>query len=243
VTGARARAFLLMFVAAAGAAALALAAIRRAPPPLPPRPPEQRPRLLLLTSLPLLFGEDFSLQGNGSPALNALQSRYHLVPISLADRAELAKGRLLLMAQPPAQTAQNLVLLDQWVRRGGRLLLLADPQLDWPSKRPLGDLTRPPPMFIDTGLLAHWGLRLNAPDRSGPAERKLGGFNVVTVSPGTLHGRCSISADQLAASCRVGAGTAAIIADADMLNVGEIGTGARHNLDALLAELAMLEHS
>jgi len=57
VTGARARAFLLMFVAAAGAAALALAAIRRAPPPLPPRPPEQRPRLLLLTSLPLLFGE------------------------------------------------------------------------------------------------------------------------------------------------------------------------------------------
>ena len=29
----------------------------------------QHPTLLLLTSLPLMFGEDFSLEGSGSPAL------------------------------------------------------------------------------------------------------------------------------------------------------------------------------
>ena len=120
--------------------------------------------MLLLTSLPLLFGEDFSLQGGGSPVLKALQGRYRVLPISVTDNRELAKGRLLMMAQPPAQTAENLVALDGWVRHGGRVLLLADPMLEWPSKRALGDPLRPPPMFQDTGLLAHWGLRLDAPD-------------------------------------------------------------------------------
>ena len=32
---------------------------------------EQKPTLLLLTSLPLVFGEQFSLEGHGSPALDA----------------------------------------------------------------------------------------------------------------------------------------------------------------------------
>ena len=61
------------------------------------------------------------------------------------------------MAHPLAQTAENLVALDQWVRGGGRVLLLADPMLEWPSERPLGDPLRPPPMFMDTGLLAPLG--------------------------------------------------------------------------------------
>jgi hypothetical protein len=243
VTRARLRAIILVGIVAIGAAVLSLGAIRRPPPSPAPRPVAQRPQLLLLTSLPLLFNEDFSLDGSGSPALKALQFRYRVVPISVADGAELAKGRLLLIAQPQAQTAENLVVLDQWVRRGGRLLLLADPLLEWPSKRPLGDLTRPPPMFMDTGLLAHWGLRLDAPDQVATAERKLGGYNILTVSPGTLHGGCSITADRLVARCRIGAGAATVVADADLLNVGQLGPDARHNLDGLLAELATLEHS
>ena len=68
------------------------------------------------------------------------------------------RARLLLMAHPLAQPAEALVDLDHWVRDGGRVLLLADPMLEWPSKRPLGDKLRPPPSFADTGLLAHWGL-------------------------------------------------------------------------------------
>ena len=243
MTRARLRAFLLLCIVAIGAAALGFAAMRRLPPAAQPRPAAQRPALLLLTSLPLLFNEDFSLENERSPALKALQSRYRVLPISVTDGAELAKGRLLLMAQPQAQTAENLVVLDEWVRRGGRLLLLADPLMEWPSKRPLGDVTRPPPMFMDTGLLMHWGLRLDAPDRDGAAGRELGGYKIVTASPGTLHGACSISADQLVARCRIGAGEATIVADADFLDAGELGPGARHNLDGLLAELATLEHS
>jgi hypothetical protein len=235
---------LVMFVAALVATALIAAALsRHGPAPPPPRPPAQRPTLLLLTSLPLLFNEDFSLSGGGSPTLKRLQTRYKVAPISVAEPNELGKGPLLLMAQPLAQPAEDLVALDQWVRRGGRLLLLADPMLEWPSKRALGDVLRPPPMFMDTGLLAHWGLRLDAPDERGPALRKLGGFDVLTDSPGSLVGGCSITADRLVARCRIGKGEATVVADADLLDVNQLGPGAKHNLDGLVAELANLERA
>jgi hypothetical protein len=206
-----------------------------------PHPPGQRPTLLLLTSLPLVFGEQFSLQGGGSPALKALDTRYRVVPISVTDPADLGKGRLLLMAHPLAQPAEDLVFLDQWVRSGGRVMLLADPMLEWPSSRPLGDPLRPPPMFMDTGLLAHWGLRLDAPDTRGEKAGKLGGYDVLTVSPGSLFGGCSISADRLVARCRIGKGAATIVADADLLDVKDLGERAGRNLDGLLSELARLE--
>lgn len=241
MTRARRRALLFLLVAALVVAAALVATARREPKELPSRPPSQRPTLLLLTSLPLLFNEDFSLQGSGSPTLSKLRTRYRVVPISVTDSGELAKGRLLLMAHPQAQTAENLVALDEWVRGGGRVLLLADPLLEWPSERPLGDALRPPPMFMDTGLLAHWGLRLDAPDQRGPAARKLESFGVLTVSPGRLAGRCAISADAFVAHCRVGKGEAIVVADADLLDVNQLGPPAGENLGGLIAELARLE--
>jgi hypothetical protein len=205
------------------------------------RPLNQRPNMLLLTSLPLVFGEDFSLDGGGSAALKALQTRYRVDPISVTDPAELNRGRLLLMAQPLAQPAEDLVGLDRWVRRGGHVLLLADPLLEWPSTRPPGDPLRPPPMFMDTGLLGHWGLRLDAPDRRGIETRKLGGYDILTASPGSLAGACEVSPDRLVAHCRIGQGRATIVADADLLDVTQLDRGAEHNLDGVLAELAALE--
>jgi hypothetical protein len=238
---ARPRALVLASIAVIAAAALAFAAARHEPAPIEPRPPGARPTLLLLTSLPLMFGEDFSLEGGGSAALKALETRYRVVPISVADGGDLAKGRLLLMAHPLAQTAENLVVLDSWVRRGGRVMLLADPMLEWPSKRALGDPLRPPPMFADTGLLAHWGLRLDAPEARGPKPAELGGYEIVTASPGALFGSCRISRDRLVARCRIGRGKATIIADADLLDPNDLGKGAEHNLDAILLELSSLQ--
>jgi hypothetical protein len=208
-----------------------------------PRPANERPTLLLLTSLPLMFGEDFSLRQMGSPALKALQTRYRVVPISVADPAELAKGRLLLMAHPLAQPAEDLVALDKWVRGGGCVLLLADPMLEWASERPLGDPLRPPPMFMDTGLLTHWGLRLDVPEQRGPRIEKLGGFDVATLSPGQLSGGCEISRDRLVAHCAIGQGRATVVADADLLDQARLGSAATHNLDGVLQELARLEAS
>ena len=238
---ARRRALLALAAAAAVLVGAWILARGSTPEPLPPRAAKDRPTLLLLTSLPLVFGEDFSLHDNGSPALAALETRYRVVPISVAEPAELAKGRLLFMAHPLAQPAEDLVALDEWVRGGGRVLLLADPDLEWPSKRPLGDQLRPSPMFMDTGLLAHWGLRLDAPDKHGLEQSKLGGFSVLTDSPGRLSGRCPIDPDGLVAHCAIGKGRATIIADADLLDTARLGAKAKHNLDAILTELAALE--
>ena len=240
MSGARGRALIFALIAVILVAALSFAGTRHEPRPLPPRARAQRPTLLLLTSLPLVFSDTFSLQG-GSPALKMLETRYRVVPISVTSPQELGKGRLLLMAQPFAQTAENLVALDDWVRGGGRVLLLADPMLEWPSKRPLGDPSRPPPMFADTGLLAHWTLRLDAPDERGPMLRQLAGREIQAVSPGALFGRCAISADRLVARCSLGKGQALVVADADFLNLAYMDGPTDNNLPALLGELERLE--
>lgn len=239
MTGARMRSLIIAVLAIALAALIV--ARPSGPQLLPERTSPSRPELLLITSLPLIFSEQFSLRDSGSPALRALQNRYRVAPIGVADEQDLAKARLLLMAHPLAQPAEDLVALDQWVREGGRLLLLADPQLEWPSARPLGDPLRPPPIFMDTGLLAHWGLSLQPPSERGPAMRELGGWHVLTVSPGTLAGRCPISSDGLVAQCRIGKGYAIIVADADFLDADHLGRQSAHNLDGLIGELAKLE--
>ena len=196
---------------------------------------------MLMTSLPLIFPEEFTLESSGSNALAAIESRYKVVPIGTTDATSLKQGRLLLMAHPLAQPAEALVDLDRWVREGGHVLLLADPRLEWPSKRPLGDKLRPPPQFADTGLLAHWGLQLEAPKRAGPAQRKLAAREILTSSPGTLSGNCRTDEGGFVARCRIGKGRAVIVADADFLNVEQIDRPAEDNLEALLAELAALE--
>jgi hypothetical protein len=211
-----------------GLAALAAWSIAR-PGDVPgPRVPAERPPLLLLTSLPLLFGEEFSLEASGSPALSRLEQRYKVMPIAVADVSSLKGQTQLLMAHPRAQPADVLVELDQWVREGGRVLLLADPRLDWPSERPLGDQLRPPPGFADTGLLAHWGLTLAAPEPDS------------AVTAGTLSGNgdCKVEDGGIVAHCRIGRGRATVIADADFLNVDDPEA---EGLDLLVGELDRLE--
>ena len=178
--GARPRVLIWVVAALAAVAVLAFTLPGSRTNTIAPRAPEQRPPLLLLTSLPLLFSEDFSLQG-GSPALAALQTRYRVVPISVTDPAEL--GRRVVPEEE----------------------------------------------------------RLDAPDERGPKTAQLGGYEVLTVSPGTLHGACAISADRLVAHCRIGKGRETVIADADVLDTPHLGGRATHNLDGLLAELARLE--
>ena len=231
----------LLIVAAAGVGL----AIKDRSPSLPVRAPGDRPALLILTSLPIVFPEQFTLDAAASPALKALQSRYQLVPISVTDNESLARAPLLLMAQPRAQPAEALVELDRWVRGGGRVLLLADPALEWPSERPLGDVLRPPLAFPDTGLLGHWGLRLDAPDSRGPKSFAMGEREIGTNSPGVLvatSGDCSVGPERLIARCRIGKGEAVVVADADFIDTARIGAGAGSaNLDLLLTELARLE--
>lgn len=203
------------------------------------RPRPNKPELLLLTSLPIVFPDQFTLKAPASPALKALRGRYRVVLVSVADESSLSGHRLLLMAQPRAQPAEVLVQLDAWVRGGGRVLVLADPALQWPSDRPLGDMLRPPMAFPDTGLLLHWGLRLDAPDSIGRKDINASSQRIETDSPGTLVATgpaCAVVPPGLAADCTVGKGKAIVIADADFLD-----SNRRANLSFLLDELDRLE--
>lgn len=209
---------------------------------LAPRPVPQRPPLMLVTSLPLIFPEEFGVDDVGSPTLEALETRYRVEPIGVTDAPSLSGGNLLLMAHPLAQPAEALVVLDRWVREGGRVLILADPSVEWPSDLPLGHSHRPPPYFADTGLLAHWGLRLDAPDDPGPQERTVDGRQVRLGSPGTLSGGCETAGEGLVARCAIGRGRATVVADADLLQPRGASTGQiDSNLQFILAELERLE--
>ena len=217
-----------MLGALGGLAALAAWAVAGSSDRLGPRPEAERPSLALVTSLPLVFGEEFGLDNGGSPALTRLEQRYKVVPIAVADEKSLQGQRLLLMAHPRAQPAEVLVQLDQWVQDGGKILLLADPKLDWPSSRPVGDRLRPPPAFADTGLLAHWGLKLRGPN-VGSAD-----------SSGHLasSGPCIIVGGGMIARCSIGRGWVTVIADADFLNVEN---SKADNLSLMVGELNRLE--
>ena len=89
----RTTARLLIIVAAlfliAGAAAVALVGRGRADA-VGPRPEGQRPPLMLLTTLPLIFSEGFTLHEGGSKALTAMETRYRVIPIATYHVFEVA---------------------------------------------------------------------------------------------------------------------------------------------------------
>ena len=148
----------------------------------------------------------------------------------------MARPRPLAFAR--AQVATLLAAFES-------VLLLADPLLSWPSERSPLDKLRPAPAFVDTGLLGHWGLRLEPPVATGPAERRVDGRAVRTLSPGTLAVTgpdCASAGVGLVARCRIGGGMATVIADSDFLQPSPVeGADAEANLALLLAELDRLE--
>lgn len=181
--------------------------------------PADKPKIALLTSLPIVFSENFSLEAERNPLLEALEERFQIVPVDGPE--QLKEGQALLAIQPQAMTAERLVALDDWVRAGGRLVLLADPALMQRGERPLGDRFTPPYSFPDTGLLSHWGLTLE-PEGTPTAEDvpiELGGGAVATRSSfGQLRSsnpECRLTAKSSAARCRIGEGKVTIVADAD----------------------------
>ena len=211
---------------------------------------DTKPTVYVLTSLPLVFNEGFALGPATNPAAEFLRERYSVKPIDLPS--QLPPGAVLLAAQPRALPAEELVALDAWVRDGGKLLLLADPMLRWPSQRPVGDRLRPPVQYADTGLLQHWGLRLDAPDETMFGQTGIrgsftvGAFSIADSDPGILNlvdnRGCVVELAGAIARCAIGKGRATIIADADFLNVGdgEVSPGKRNNLPFLSSEYALL---
>ena len=194
--------------------------------------PGLKPDLLLLTGLPLVWGDGgikATLDGTAASAAShvELTRAFAVKPIDAVTPPILAPARLLMVAQPRPPGAEALVALDDWVRAGGRTLMLTDPALRWPSDLPPGDPRRPPALDGLAPLLAHWGLALDPPGEreAGIVERDahLAGqrHRIITAAPGRFRRigpGCMLGGGGLIADCRLGRGRAILIADADLLH-------------------------
>lgn len=151
-----------------------------------------------------------------------------LRPIDALERATLEGVGTLLLAQPRALAPGELVVLDDWVRAGGHAVILADPLLHWHDPRPLGHPARPPLTSLLDPLLAHWGLRLDMAEKADGADaverRPLASGSLLQLSDAgrfERHGKgsaCTPDEAGLIARCRIGAGQALLVADADWIN-------------------------
>jgi hypothetical protein len=175
--------------------------------------------------------ESFGLR---SPLWQLLEKKVKLHPIDSIGRDELTGVDVLFLAQPRLLAPLELVALDDWVRAGGWIVILADPLLHWPDPRALADPGRAPLTSLLDPLLAHWGLRLES------AELEMGGDGDVhgaeasdrwVLESGALlqlsgasrfvllgSPSCSLAEEGLVARCSIGRGQAVLVADADWID-------------------------
>jgi hypothetical protein len=180
----------------------------------------RKPELILMTALPIVWGEGdlFSLNVRPAGVYTALQEEFTVRPIDTLDRESLGKSKLLLLAQPRWLAPGELVAVDEWVRGGGYALMLADPQLEWHSELPLSDVRRPPPTSLLNPLLNHWGLALEEGISSG--RDTFGRNRVIAMHKAGRLTKTATSCRVLRsyyARCAIGRGQAAVLADADLM--------------------------
>jgi hypothetical protein len=215
-SGLAALVFALLFLAAGARAYESLVLGATAP-----RPTEaDRPPLLLMTSLPIVWGESGAFDPSSRPAesYRLLEREFDVRPIDSIEPATLAGARLLLLAQPRLLAPEELATLDAWVRGGGRALVLTDPRLVWPSLYPPGDARRPPAAGLLLPLLSHWGLRLDSPVSGGEVVEEVAGRRLRLAAPGGFAvAGPACRAQGLVARCAIGRGEALLVADADLL--------------------------
>lgn len=199
---------------------------------LRPEPHGPKLSLGLMTTLPLQWSEggieaDLAADAKPHPVYTRLQQQYDVLPIDNFDALDSQAVLFLLLAQPRALGPAELVKLDAWVRAGGKLLILADPALQWGSLYPLGDKRRPLFTSLLSPLFSHWGLELVLPmtDEQAIVLREVDGVTIRTQTPGEWLPKsggagaiCKIAAHKLLADCSVGKGRALLVADADLLD-------------------------
>jgi ABC-type uncharacterized transport system len=210
--------------------------------------PETRPTFAVLTSLPLFwgeggFGEALSGEDPRAPFVQMLSQNAEVRPIDSINGTTLESDETLIIAQPRRLAPEELVAIDRWLRAGGSAVVFADPLLNWPSRYPLGDARRAPPITLLDPLFAHWGLTLDGGSDGRQEERMLGKTLIATMGAGRWTGKaCEIEPDGLVARCAIGKGQAILVADADLLNIRQEGQSNVIAVFALMDEAAQHAH-
>ena len=205
----------------------------------------------LFTSLPILWSDSpelgAELRSDHSPhwARAVIAQRGPIDPLDTLTGPGLARLRRLVIAQPRPLGPTENVALDDWVRGGGHLLLLADPALTQESQFQLGDPRRPQAVALLSPILGRWGLDLLFDDRQviGETSRDVLGLATPVNLPGRFATRgqanCRLWADGLAVTCAIGKGRVVALADAAVLESsdpsGQRGKAIAALLDAAFA--------
>jgi hypothetical protein len=187
----------------------------------------------LFTTLPILWSESPDLGAALNPAAPQHWARGILAktgPIEPLDQLSRGEGigsldrvQRLVMAQPRVLGPQENVALDEWVRGGGKLLLLADPALTEQSDFAIGDPRRPQAVVLLSPVLSHWGLQLRIDDAQqfGEVRREVMGVKLPVNLTGHFvsegQGYCRLWSDGLAVTCRIGKGRVVALADAAVI--------------------------
>jgi len=187
----------------------------------------------LFTSLPILWADSAELGSELRPdatphwALKVFAERGKVEPLDVLTASPLAGLHRLVIAQPrPLGPAEN-VALDDWVRGGGQLLLLADPALTQDSAFAIGDPRRPQAVALLSPILGRWELDLLFDDSQVMEEtsREVLGLATPVNLPGRFATRgqanCRLWADGLAVTCAIGKGRVVAMADAAVLERGD----------------------
>jgi hypothetical protein len=176
----------------------------------------------LFTTLPILWSESGDLAAKA-----VLAQRGPIQPLDMLSgppgHAPLDKLARLVIAQPRPLAPEENVALDDWVKAGGQLLLLADPALTEESAFAIGDPRRPQAVVLLSPILTRWGLELRFDDAQafGEAERDVMGVKVPVNLPGQFatagQADCRLWGRGLAVTCAIGKGRVVAVADAAVL--------------------------
>lgn len=207
----------------------------------------------LFTTLPILWSESPDLAAALDPAAtphwarDVLAGTGPVVPLDtlagIPGGEPLGRVRRLVLAQPRVLSPKENVALDEWVRGGGQLLLLADPALTAHSDFALADPRRPQAVALLSPILGRWGLELRFAEEQtlGEGRPEVMGMAVPVNLPGQFvtegQGNCRLWADGLAVTCAIGKGRVVALADAAVLE-SEDADGARARAFAWLLDMA-----
>lgn len=212
-------------------------------------PQGERPRLGLMTSLPLYWplGADMAAIASGAAQVpwqrRVLEQGHELVPLDTLspipglapddpETDPLAGLEYLAVIQPRGLSPADNVALDEWVRAGGHLLLVLDPLLTGEYAMPLGDPRRPVDAALIPPVVGRWGLAVafeGAQDAPRSVSMGSGALSVAMAGRvdknhdrAAAGGSCQIIGDGVAAQCNRGAGTVLLVADAAVFEHREL---------------------
>ncbi len=191
----------------------------------PEYPKSKRP-INIMTALPLAYGEDTGdlakiARGDARPhpALARLAHKYNITMVDAITPQSLQLNGPLVLIQPRVLQPVENVLIDDHLRAGGHVVIIADPDLQWEPLFPLGDKRNPPRQSMLLPVLDHWGVVL--PQDSGgvisvtsPAFNR---FDAAAPLP-SPQGMNACTIGGFVSVCQIGKGRATILTDADFLD-------------------------